>query len=106
MTQLKFNYRIFLKPNGRVFMRVRWNGGKNESSIGLPLMADRTKWNSDSQRAIRNTIHEVNGETYSARSINNGIESAIEKVEILFQKFQLGGKLPTVAEVKEYMCVH
>ena len=103
MTQLKFNYRIFLKPNGRVFMRVRWNGGKNESSIGLPLMADRTKWNSDSQRAIRNTIHEVNGETYSARSINNGIESAIEKVEILFQKFQLGGKLPTVAEVKEYL---
>lgn len=103
MTQIKYNYRIFLKPNGRVFMRVRWNGGKTEAGIALPVMVDRAKWNADSQRAIRNTIHEVNGETFTARTINNMIETATEKVDSLFQKYQLEETCPSANDVKAYL---
>lgn len=103
MTQIKYNYRIFLKPNGRVFLRVRWNSGKQETSIGLPVMADCAKWNVEAQRAIRNTIHEVNEQTFTARSINNEIDRAIDKVDSFFQKQMAEGKLPTVIEVKNYL---
>ena len=104
MTQTKFNYRFFLKPNGRVFMRIRWKGGENETSIALPVMADHAKWNAEAQRAIRNTIHELNGgETYSARSINNVIESAIDDIDELFKKSQFEGVCPSIADVKSFL---
>lgn len=100
MTKQKFNYRFFLKPNGRVFMRVRWNSGKNETGIALRIMADASKWDAEKQRAIRNTNHDMGDEVYSARIINNEIEKAVDVMTAFFALCDSKQECPSVAQVK------
>lgn len=104
MIHLNHNYYFKLKSNGRVFMRVRWNSGKSETSMALSVLADPQKWDKTKQRAIRNTNHEVGGAVFNARSINNAIEKAIDVVDQLFQEYGLRNVMPTVEQVKEKLC--
>lgn len=103
MTHIKYNYRFFLKPNGRVMIRLRWNGGKSETSTTLSVFADRAKWNPETQRAIRNTNHDVGGTIYTARMINDAIEKAIDIVDTAFSKYELEGMIPSVQQMKELL---
>lgn len=100
MAKLKYNCRFNLKPNGRVFMRVRWNGGKNETTIALNAFAEAAKWDSARQRAARNTTHTVGNNVSTARLINKEIDKAIDLVDAFFTKIGLDDKIPTNDEVK------
>lgn len=82
-------------------MRVRWNSGKNETGIALRIMADPLKWDVETQRAKRNTNHEVGEKVFSARIINNEIEKAIDVLTTFFAVSDSKKECPSVAQVKE-----
>ena len=84
MESIKFNYRFTLKPSGRVFVRVRWQQKRKEVTFCLNVSAEESKWDTDSQRAIRNTTHCVKGKKYTAREINNDIDHAIDVITEFF----------------------
>ncbi|MDE6335266.1 MAG: site-specific integrase, partial [Muribaculaceae bacterium] len=101
MKTLKFNLRFFLKPNNRVFLRIRWNGGKNETSTALNVFANPSKWDAEKQRARINTTHEIQGKTYSARLINREIDGAIDIISSFFAFCEKENIIPTLSQVKE-----
>ena len=101
MKTLKFNLRFFLKPNNRVFLRLRWNGGRCETSTALNVFADPSKWDVEKQRARINTTHDIQGRTYSARLINREIDGAIDMVSSYFALCEKENVLPTVSQDKE-----
>jgi site-specific recombinase XerD len=98
MVMIKYNYRFFLKPNGRVYLRVRWD--KKETSSSLKVFACPEKWDSENQQAIRNTNHEVNGKVYPARVINKEINKAIDLLSDLFAAYATKNESPSVSQVK------
>jgi integrase len=100
MARIKFNYRFFLKPNGKVFLRVRWNSGKDEISVGLCVYADQAKWDKSKQHAKNRTIHEVCGEIYTARTINQEIDKAIDLLTKFFATCSAKGICPSTTQVK------
>ena len=106
MSQQKYNYRFFLKPNGRVFLRVRWNAGKNETSIGLCVYADPAKWDSQRQRAKIQSIHEINDLVYTARTINNEIDKATDVLATYFAMCDAKGECPSKEQLKEELATN
>jgi integrase len=106
MAQQKFNYRFTLKPNGKVFLRVRWSANKEETSISLCVYADPAKWDSVRQCAKGQTIHEVFGKVYTARTINREIDKAIDVLTTFFALCDAQGICPSRAQVKEELAAH
>ncbi len=106
MAQQKFNYRFFLKPNGRVFLRVRWNSGKYETGVSLCVYADSAKWDSSRQYAQRHSIHEVSGKVYTARTINHEIDKAIDVLTTFFALCDANGICPEKDQVKDELTAH
>lgn len=100
MKTLKFNLRFFLKPNNRVFLRIRWNGGRSETSVALNVFADPSKWDVDKQRARVNSTHQIQGKTYSARLINREIDGAVDLVASYFAYCEKENIMPTLSQVK------
>ena len=98
MVKQKYNYRFFIKPSGRVHLRVRWD--KKETSCSLAVCANPEKWDFEHQQARRNTTHEVNGETYPSRIINREIDKATNILTDIFDQCDLRGEIPSVSYVK------
>lgn len=101
METIKFNYRFTLKPSGRVFVRVRWQKKQKEVTFCLNVYAEESKWDSESQRAIRNTSHQVKDKKYTAREINNEIEKAIDIITEFFAYHEHLGTIPETHQLKE-----
>lgn len=101
METLKFNYRFTLKPSGRVFVRIRWQQKQKELTFSLNVYAEPSKWDKETQRAIRNTNHQVKDKKYTAREINKEIEKAIDVVTEFFAYHEHAGTIPTVGQLRE-----
>ncbi len=100
METLKFNYRFTLKPSGRVFARVRWEQKRKELTFCLNVSAEESKWDSETQRAVRNTTHLVKDKKYTAREINKEIEKAIDIITEFFSYNEHIGIIPEVGQLK------
>lgn len=101
METIKFNYRFTLKPSGRVFVRVRWQKKQKEVTFCLNVYAEESKWDIDSQRAVRNTSHQVKEKKYTAREINKEIEKAIDIITEFFAYYEHLGVIPETHQLKE-----
>lgn len=101
METIKFNYRFTLKPSGRVFVRVRWQKKQKELTFCLNVYAEESKWDSEAQRAVRNTSHQVKDKKYTAREINKEIEKAIDIVTEFFAYHEHLGVIPEIAQLRE-----
>ncbi len=103
MGKQKFNYRFTLKPNGKVFARVRWASRTKEVAFCLNVSAEPSKWDSDSQRAIRNTTHNVRGIVFPARIINKEIDRCIDLITDYFTKCEVENTPTSTITLKEYV---
>lgn len=101
METIKFNYRITLKPNGRVFVRVRWQKKQKELTFCLNVYAEESKWDTEAQRAVRNTSHTLKDKKYTAREINKEIEKAIDIITEFFAYHEHLGVIPEIAQLRE-----
>lgn len=101
METIKFNYRFTLKPNGRVFVRVRWQKKQKELTFCLNVYAEESKWDTETQRAVRNTSHTVKDKKYTAREINKEIEKAIDIITEFFAYHEHLGVIPEIAQLRE-----
>lgn len=101
METIKFNYRFTLKPNGRVFVRVRWQKKQKELTFCLNVYAEESKWDTEAQRAVRNTSHTVKDKKYTAREINKEIEKAIDIITEFFAYHEHLGVIPEIAQLRE-----
>lgn len=95
---IRSNCRFTLKPNGRVFMRVRSKGMK-DTTIGLEVFAEKEKW--DNQRAKDRSVHNVNGKFYPARVINIEIEKAENIAKAYFSYCDLNNITPDSKALKD-----
>lgn len=100
MGHLKYNYRFSLKPNGRVIVRVRWDSAKKEVSFCIDAFAEKSKWNAETQRAIKNTSHNIKGVVYLARDINKEIERASDFIDDFFARQENLNVMPTCEQLK------
>lgn len=100
---MKINYNILFFPDiekgkqdGKIRLRIRWNGNVLNFNVGHRVHLD--KWSKESQRCKRNT---TNLKQVSASVINSDIQFLQDKIEFVFKKFELGEKMPNKEEVKE-----
>ncbi len=101
MIQIKFTIRPFIKPNGQVAVRVRWNNNTSEVSFISGVYAEREKWDEDGHRAIKNTIHRFGNREYRSYEINERISEFREAIEEVLAKYSLKNSIPTSSELKD-----
>lgn len=101
METIKFNYRFTLKPSGRVFARVRWQKKQKELTFSLNVYAEESKWDTQAQRAVRNTTHQVKDKKYTAREINKEIDKAIDIITEFFAYHEHLGVIPEIDQLRE-----
>ncbi len=101
MIQIKYTIRPFIKPNGQVAIRVRWNNNTSEVSFITGAYADREKWDDDGHRAVRNTTHKFGNREYHSYEINDRIADFREAIEETMSKFAIKNSMPTNLELKE-----
>ena len=73
MIKIKYSVRPFIKTNGQVAIKVRWNSKQCEVSFITGVYADPGKWDEDSHKAKRGTIHTVRNMSFAASEINERI---------------------------------
>lgn len=103
MIEIKYNTRVYLKPTGLVMVRIRWENKKKQCSISTGIKADPEKWNSESQRARKNTVHAVETSSMPSRVIHEYIEETLEYIEEFFKSKELAGVIPTEDELKQFV---
>lgn len=89
------------EEGGQVAIRVRWNKSKCEVSFYTSVYANTGKWDADLKRAVRGTVHLVNGTKYSYNEINNEIAEYRELIESAFDEFALRNSVPTNKNLKD-----
>ena len=101
MIKIQFNIRTLIdKRDSRVIVRVRWNQKTNEVGFVSGMYADETKWDFVKQKAIRGTVHEINGKKYSAYDINDRINEFHEEIKKVFSVFEMSNSVPTPSDLK------
>ena len=97
-----YNLRTYIHDlNGSVMIRVRWEHKTRTVVFSCGAFADKSKWDSDQQRAQQNTVHVVNDHRYTAREINSAVSEMKEAIDAAFSNFAIAGHTPTVLELKE-----
>ena len=100
--QIQYNLRTYIHDlNGSVMIRVRWEHKTRAVVFSCGVFADKSKWDSDQQRAQHNTVHVVNEHHCSAREINSAVSEMKEAIDAAFSNFAIVGHTPTVLELKE-----
>jgi len=95
-----------LQASGRMIIRVRWNGCKNEVGFATKIYAEKEKWDNDLHRAIKGTSHCVQSKKThlqrkcTASDINACIATFKEAINEVFYSYADRNKIPTVAELK------
>lgn len=64
MIQIKYTIRPFIKPNGQVAVRVRWNNNTSEVTFITGMYVEHDKWDDDGHRAVKNTTHKFDKREY------------------------------------------
>ena len=100
MIAIKYVIRPFLKPNGQVAVRVRWNSKQSEVTFITGKYAESDKWDIDRQCAQKNTTHHVRKMSFRASEINECISEFKECIEDVFSSFALRNSIPTSIELK------
>ncbi|MCM1139856.1 MAG: site-specific integrase [Muribaculum sp.] len=100
MIQIKYKIRPFIKANGQVAVRVRWNNNTSEVTFITGMYADRTKWDDDGHRAAKNTTHRFGNREYKSFEINDCIADFREAIEDVLTKYSLKNSIPTTTELK------
>lgn len=86
-----------LTENRPIRMRVAYSGNRVELRVGYSV--DSEKWDSSSERAVRNTKNRYN---QTANEINKAIENCQDVIDNLFIRFeQIDKKIPTPAELRD-----
>lgn len=100
MIRINFSIRPYLKPNGQVMVRVRWNSNKSEVSFVTGVYADAEKWDDDAHKAKRGTVHSVRKMSFSSTEINERISDFRQEIETTFERFSHSNSVPSTAELK------
>lgn len=101
MIQIKYIIRPFVKPNGQVAVRVRWNNNTSEVTFITGVYAERGKWDDDGHRAVKNSTHRFGKREYRSYEINDRISDIREAIEEVIAKYSLKNSVPTNLELKE-----
>jgi len=101
MIKLPYTTRAFVKPNGQVAVRVRWDQRNKEVTFITGCYADKNKWDATLHRARRNTTHIVKGKEFTAFEINRRIEEFEEQIEQAFLLFQANNIVPSTVDFKD-----
>ncbi len=101
MITIKYVVRPFLKKNGQVTVRVRWNSKEYEVAFFTGMYAEAEKWNLDRHCAMKNTTHHVRKLTFTASEINDRIAEFKECIEDVFNAYALKNSVPSPVELKQ-----
>ena len=105
-----YNLRFYVHDlNGSVMARARWEHKTRAVVFACGVFAEKSKWDSDQQKAKKGTVHSVNGHSCSARDINSAISEMNEVISEAFSEFGRAGTSPTPMEMKwrsEYTMHH
>ena len=93
--------RPFVKPNGQVAIRVRWNNNTSEVTLITGMYAERTKWDDERRRARKNTTHRFGDREYRSYDINDAIDEFCDAIESTFTRYLMNNSVPTTIELKE-----
>jgi integrase len=101
MIKIQFNIRTLIdKRDNRVIVRVRWNQKTNEVGFTTGLYAQEDKWDFLNQKAIKGTVHVVNGNKFTAYDINDRICEFQEEIRKVFSIYEMNNTVPTPSELK------
>ena len=100
MIKIKYSVRPFIKSNGQVAIKVRWNSKQCEVTFITGVYADPCKWDEDSHKAKRGTIHTVRSMSFEASEINERIADFKDEIDSAFSKCSLRNIIPTSDELK------
>ncbi|MBQ6762886.1 MAG: tyrosine-type recombinase/integrase [Bacteroidales bacterium] len=97
-----YNLRFYVHDlNGSVMARARWEHKTRAVVFACGVFAEKSKWDSDQQKAKKGTVHSVNGHSCSARDINSAISEMNEVISEAFNEFGRAGTSPTPMELKD-----
>lgn len=100
MIKIQFSIRPFIKSNGQVAVRTRWNSKKCEVTFITGVYADPAKWDEDAHKARRGTTHVVREMSFTYSEINERISDFRQEIENAFAKYSLANTVPTSSELK------
>ena len=100
MIQIKYTIRPFIKANGQVAVRVRWNNNTSEVTFITGVYAERDKWDDDGHRAVKNTTHKFEKREYRSYEINDRIADFREAIEEVMSRYSLKNSVPTNLEFR------
>lgn len=101
MIKISYSTRAFVKGNGQVAIRVRWNSKKSEVTFITGVYADPNKWDEDLHKAKRGTTHVVRGMSFTFSDINERIADFKQEIDTAFSKCSLANTVPTNTELKD-----
>ena len=88
MIKIKYSIWPYIKSNGQVAIRVRWNSKQYEVAFITGVYADPTKWDEDGHKAIRGTKHVVRNMSFDYSEINERINDFRQEIELAFDKYR------------------
>ena len=101
MIKIQFNIRTLIdKRDNRVIVRVRWNQKTNEVGFTTGMYAQEDKWDFLNQKAIKGTVHVINGNKFNAYDINDRICEFHEEIRKVFSIYEMNNSVPTPSELK------
>lgn len=101
MIKIQFNIRTFIdKRDSRIIIRVRWNQKMNEVGFTTGMYAQEEKWDLLNQKAIKGTVHTINGNQFTASDINECINEFHEEIRKVFSVYGMNNSIPTPSELK------
>lgn len=101
MIKICYTIRTFVKGNGQVAIRVRWNSKQSEVTFITGVYADHNKWDEDLHKAKRGTTHVVRGMSFTFSEINERIADFRQEIKTAFNKCSLANTVPTNTELKD-----
>ena len=84
MIKINFSIRPFVKANGQVAVRARWNSKKSEVTFITGAYADASKWDDDLRKAKHGTTHVVRNMSFTYYDINGRIADFKQTIEETF----------------------
>lgn len=99
MINIKYYTSVFLKPNGSVIVRTRWDKKNCSVDMAVGVFAEESKWDATKQCAKSNNTHRLKNHETSSREINRRINEFLLMIDEVFAEFQIS-KMPSPEEFK------
>ncbi|MCQ2147512.1 MAG: site-specific integrase [Bacteroidales bacterium] len=100
MIKINYNTSVFLKPNGSVIVRTRWDKKNCAVDMAVGVFAEQSKWDTTKQCAKPNNTHRLKNHETSSREINRRINEFLSMVDDVFEEFMLT-KMPSTEDFKK-----